>query len=75
MPDFEPFERVLLTIEYDGSAFYGWQRQARLRSVQEELERALARATGRETGGIKPVVPRERRGGFVSRGYWIPPRH
>ena len=41
MPDFEPFERVLLTIEYDGSAFYGWQRQARLRSVQEELERAL----------------------------------
>ena len=49
MPDFEPFERVLLTIEYDGSAFYGWQRQARLRSVQEELERALARATGRET--------------------------
>ena len=49
MPDFEPFERVLLTIEYDGSAFYGWQRQAKLRSVQEELERALARATGRET--------------------------
>ena len=39
MPYFEPFERVLLTIEYDGSAFYGWQRQARLRSVQEELER------------------------------------
>ena len=41
MPDFEPFERVLLTIEYDGSAFYGWQRQARLRSVQEELERVF----------------------------------
>ncbi len=32
----------LLTIAYDGTHFHGWQIQARHRSVQEELERALA---------------------------------
>jgi tRNA pseudouridine38-40 synthase len=31
-----------LTLEYDGSAFAGWARQPGRRSVQEELERALA---------------------------------
>lgn len=47
--EFEPFQRVLLTIEYDGSGFYGWQRQANFRSVQLEMERAVSRAVGRET--------------------------
>lgn len=32
----------LLTIAYDGSRFHGWQRQAGVRTVQEELERACA---------------------------------
>ncbi len=32
-----------LTLEYDGSEFAGWARQPGLRSVQEELERALQR--------------------------------
>jgi tRNA pseudouridine38-40 synthase len=31
-----------LDIEYDGGAFYGWARQPGRRTVQDELERALA---------------------------------
>lgn len=36
----------LLTIEYDGTDFLGFQRQARGRTVQAELEAALARLFG-----------------------------
>ena len=38
-----------LTLEYDGSDFAGWVRQPGLRTVQEELERALRVILG-ETG-------------------------
>jgi tRNA pseudouridine38-40 synthase len=38
-----------LTIEYDGSGFAGWGRQPGLRSVQEELERALRTVLGETT--------------------------
>ena len=38
--------RVLLTLEYEGTAYAGWQRQLNGPSVQEELERALSRVTG-----------------------------
>ena len=34
---------ILLTIEYDGSGFSGWQRQPGRRTVQGELERVLSR--------------------------------
>ncbi|MFK7886691.1 MAG: tRNA pseudouridine(38-40) synthase TruA [Gammaproteobacteria bacterium] len=34
--------RVALVIEYDGSGFHGWQVQPNARTVQAELERALA---------------------------------
>lgn len=36
--------RVAIAIEYDGSAFNGWQKQssARLNTIQSELERALS---------------------------------
>lgn len=34
--------RVCLLVEYDGSAYHGWQRQSHCRSVQETLERAVA---------------------------------
>ncbi len=38
--------RFKLTVEYDGTPFVGWQRQANGRSVQGELERAAAALAG-----------------------------
>ncbi len=35
-------QRIALCLQYDGSAFHGWQRQARHASVQETLEAAVA---------------------------------
>jgi tRNA pseudouridine38-40 synthase len=40
--------RIALGIEYDGSAYSGWQLQAHAPSVQAELERALAGIAGHE---------------------------
>ncbi len=34
-----------LTIEYDGSAYHGWQRQSEAPTVQAEIERALGNMT------------------------------
>ena len=38
--------RIKLTIEYDGTAFCGWQTQPSLRTVQSELEAAISKLTG-----------------------------
>ena len=38
--------RVKLTVAYDGTDFVGWQRQAKGRSVQGDLEKNLRRLTG-----------------------------
>jgi len=35
-----------ITIEYDGSAYHGWQRQAADRTIQGEIENALMTMTG-----------------------------
>lgn len=35
--------RIALGIEYDGSHYFGWQRQREVNSVQAELERALSK--------------------------------
>lgn len=39
----QPTMKLALGIEYDGSRYYGWQRQQEVRSVQEKLERALTK--------------------------------
>ena len=38
--------RILLTVEYDGTAYAGWQRQINGLAVQQVLEEALAEACG-----------------------------
>lgn len=35
--------KIALGVEYDGSAFHGWQYQGDVRSVQESLQQALSR--------------------------------
>ena len=37
---------LLLTLEFDGSAFFGWQRQPDRRTVQQVVEEALGRLAG-----------------------------
>jgi tRNA pseudouridine38-40 synthase len=41
-------KRYRIVVEYDGSEFYGWQRQNRERTVQQELEEALASLNGNQ---------------------------
>jgi tRNA pseudouridine38-40 synthase len=57
--------RIALGVEYDGSAFAGWQRQAHARSVQAELQNALAAvathpvdatAAGRTDAGVHALA-------------------
>ena len=43
-------KRILLTIEYDGSAYCGWQRQLNGPSVQQKVEEALFKVTGERIG-------------------------
>lgn len=38
---------VKLTIEYDGTNYHGWQYQNNVNSVQEEIEKALTKITGK----------------------------
>ncbi|MBL8480599.1 MAG: tRNA pseudouridine(38-40) synthase TruA [Rhodocyclaceae bacterium] len=57
--------RIALALEYDGSAYHGWQLQAGVPSVQEDVERALsavagapirATAAGRTDRGVHAAV-------------------
>mgnify|MGYP001278731518 CR=1 FL=1 len=41
--------RILITIEYDGGPFHGWQRQVNGLTVQQVLEEAAHQLTGQET--------------------------
>jgi tRNA pseudouridine38-40 synthase len=40
-----PLKRIALGIQYDGSAFSGWQTQSDVETVQDVLERALGKFT------------------------------
>src|SRR5688500_20313353 len=42
-------QTFLATLQVDGGAFVGWQRQPTGRSIQGEFERVLERLTGRRT--------------------------
>jgi tRNA pseudouridine38-40 synthase len=37
-----------LTIEYDASAYHGWQRQTNEKTIQQEIEKAVSTMTGRK---------------------------
>ncbi|MFN6561697.1 MAG: tRNA pseudouridine(38-40) synthase TruA [Nostoc sp. ChiSLP01] len=41
-----PTQRVALVIQYLGTHFHGWQRQKNQRTVQEEIEKAIATILG-----------------------------
>lgn len=43
LSEFTPLPKYKLTIQYDGTAFYGWQLQAEERTVQGEIENALSK--------------------------------
>ena len=45
MPEPDPTRRLRLDLSYDGTAFHGWAVQPGLRTVQGELEAALAQVT------------------------------
>lgn len=40
--DQKPVHKIALGIEYDGSKYYGWQRQNEVRSVQKAGESAFS---------------------------------
>jgi len=40
--------RIAIGVEYDGSAYSGWQQQSHARSVQGELQKALGRVADRD---------------------------
>ncbi len=42
-------KRVALVIQYQGSRFHGWQRQTNQRTVQEDIETAIAEVLGYHT--------------------------
>ena len=53
--------RIKCTVSYDGSSYVGWQAQAGLHSIQNEIEKALAvihkkpvviHASGRTDAGV-----------------------
>jgi len=44
--------RVALVLEYDGTRYYGSQRQNNVPTIQEELEKSIVKVTGERVGTI-----------------------
>ena len=47
-----PERNIKLTVEYDGTAYAGWQIQPELKTIQGELVKAITKVTGREVNLI-----------------------
>ena len=45
----EKLRRIRLIVEYDGTAYSGWQRQENAMTVQQKLEEAIRKLTGEES--------------------------
>lgn len=45
-------KNIKLTIEYNGTSFYGWQRQPNARTIQGTIEECIAKVTQEEVGVI-----------------------
>jgi tRNA pseudouridine38-40 synthase len=52
----QPVYKIALGIEYDGSKYYGWQRQNEVRSVQEKLEKALSQVANEPLTFFAPAA-------------------
>lgn len=78
-----PVYKIALGIEYDGSKYYGWQRQNEVRSVQEKLEKALSQVAnepitvfcaGRTDAGVHGTgrwcISKQPRSAKTLRGRW-----
>jgi tRNA pseudouridine38-40 synthase len=48
--------RIALGLQYDGSAFSGWQTQPNGQTLQDYLERAIAQFIGEAHSGIKTIT-------------------
>jgi tRNA pseudouridine38-40 synthase len=48
--------RVALGLQYDGSAFSGWQTQCNGQTIQDHLELALSRFIGESTEPVKTIT-------------------
>ena len=59
-PQQQPVYKIALGIEYDGSKYYGWQRQNEVRSVQEKLEKALSQVAAEPVRILRRAYRRRR---------------
>lgn len=47
--------RIALGLQYDGSAYSGWQSQVNQRTIQDELEKAITSFVGADSSRSNPI--------------------